>query len=472
MGLNIFSSKLSELSKDQFIRFDTDYLNIYKKFNQLKPKYLKNYITFIETGKAITRTDYAEDNSEYAHIVVRNIKNGDLVLDDLVYLTEEKGEDLANYRLENGEILIAISSNVGFSCLLQDLPDDIYLTLSHYILRLRINEQMLNPKFLVYYLNSDLMKSYFRSVETGKTLKNLSKVYIHNLPILFNLDLNQQNEVVKKIEPIEQEIQNLKLHKKEHLEIINEVFGDELDFNWQEFNRLKNEKIFSSSLFDFSNNKDLRCSYKFHNLEYQFLHNFLTHKTSKKIKDFIGEPIVLGKGISPSLYDDDGDYYYIAMSNIKNYTFETEDCKKVGIEFYKQNINKSIKVNDILLARSGEGTIGKVAIIEDDEVEGIFADFTMRIRLENYNSTFAYYYFRSDFFQYLVYTHKKGLGNNTNIFPSQIQEFPILDFALEKQQQIVEKIKFQIDAQKLIDQQIEQKQNEISNLIYHCVQGS
>ena len=43
---------------------------------------------------------------------------------------------------------------------------------------------------------------------------------------------------------------------------------------------------------------------------------------------------------------------------------------------------------------------------------------------------------------------------------------------LIKQQQIVEKIKSQIDSQKLIDEQIEQKQKEISDLIYRCVKGS
>ena len=231
-------------------------------------------------------------------------------------------------------------------------------------------------------------------------------------------------------------------------------------------------KIFISSLFQFSQNKDLRCGYKFHNLANQYLYKFLVSKTDKKIKDFISDPIVLGKSISPKLYDEDGEYYYIAMSNIKNYRFDTEGCKKVGIKYFTDNKNKSIQLNDILLARSGEGTIGKVAIIEDKEAEGIFADFTMRIRLINYNQLFAYYYFRSDFFQYLVYTHKKGLGNNTNIFPSQLQEFPLLNFTLEKQQKIVDKIKTKIDAQKDIENQIKQKQDSISLIIEECIKGN
>lgn len=81
----------------------------------------------------------------------------------------------------------------------------------------------------------------------------------------------------------------------------------------------------------------------------------------------------------------------------------------------KQKSEKRVKKNDIILARSGKGTIGKVALIEDD-IDAIFCDLTMRIRLKNCNPKFAYYYMRSTYFQYLVERYKKGLGNNTNIF--------------------------------------------------------
>lgn len=117
---------------------------------------------------------------------------------------------------------------------------------------------------------------------------------------------------------------------------------------------------------------------------------------------------------------------------IKMWAFENIDCKKVSSDYSSINLDKTVRKNDILLARSGKGTIGKVALIEDEEISGVFADFTQRIRLKNFNALCAYYYFRSDFFQYLVYTHKKGLGNNTNIFPSQIREFPMPDWDNKK----------------------------------------
>ncbi|TNE34833.1 hypothetical protein EP342_02345 [bacterium] len=191
--------------------------------------------------------------------------------------------------------------------------------------------------------------------------------------------------------------------------------------------------------------------------------------TRKKIKDFISEQIVLGKGVSPKDYDENGDYFYISMANIKNWQFESEDSKLVSKEYSNQNKNKTVSKNDILIARSGEGTIGKVALIDDEDLQGIFADFTMRIRLQNYNPLFAYYYFRTEYFQYLVEVNKKGLGNNTNIFPSQIQEFPMIDIPLKAQQKIVDEIKAELDKLEEIKSTIERERNKIDEIIENAI---
>lgn len=317
------------------------------------------------------------------------------------------------------------------------------------------DSEKVNPLFFYYLLQSVGVPS--RGYNRHFSLLSSQRYLL--------IDFAKQIGIVNQIKPIETEIQNLKNSKLKPLDIINKVFGEILGFDWAEFERLKIQKKYTSNLVVFANNIDCRMGLRFHNKAGEYLHDFLASKTNKKLKDFISEPIVLGKSVSPSDYDDDGEYFYIAMSNIKRYAFDEEDCKKVSEEYAQSNLKKTVKKGDILLARSGEGTIGKVALIEDEEINAIFADFTQRIRLKNYNNLFAYYFFRSDFFQYLVYTHKKGLGNNTNIFPSQIQEFPMLDWNEAKQTSIVEKIKTQIDSQNTIDKEIEEKQNEISKLI-------
>jgi type I restriction enzyme S subunit len=114
------------------------------------------------------------------------------------------------------------------------------------------------------------------------------------------------------------------------------------------------------------------------------------------------------------------------------------------------------------MTRSGV-SIGKFALVEND-IKGIFADFTMRIRLVNYDPKFAYYYFRSKYFQYLIETFKKGLQNQ-NIFPIVVQEFPIPDISLAEQKTIVKEIKEKISEQEKITQEIAQLRKQIDEII-------
>ena len=153
------------------------------------------------------------------------------------------------------------------------------------------------------------------------------------------------------------------------------------------------------------------------------------------------------------------------MATIKNWKFDSESASTVSKEYSDSKQTKTVRKNDIILARSGEGTIGKVALIDDDELQGVFADFTMRIRLKDYNPEFAYYYFRTTYFQYLIEIYKKGLGNNTNIFPIVVRDFPMLDISLAEQQRIVDEIHAEIAKQDEIKKQIESLRGQIDVLI-------
>lgn len=160
------------------------------------------------------------------------------------------------------------------------------------------------------------------------------------------------------------------------------------------------------------------------------------------------------------------------MATIKNWKFDLESASTVSKEYSDSKQAKTVRKNDIILARSGEGTIGKVALIDDDELLGVFADFTMRIRLKDYNSEFAYYYFRTTYFQYLIEIYKKGLGNNTNIFPIVVREFPMLDIPLEEQQRIVDKIHAEIAKQDEIKKRIESLRAQIDIMIQDVLMKS
>lgn len=153
------------------------------------------------------------------------------------------------------------------------------------------------------------------------------------------------------------------------------------------------------------------------------------------------------------------------MATIKDRVFNPDAANKVCSDYWNANKRRfSIKKGDIIIARSGEGTIGKAAIIKDD-FDAIFCDFTMRVRVAGYNPFFLCYYINTEMFQSLIERDKKGLGNNTNIFPSQIKEFPIPDISLPRQDFITEKIDAIFTAQRAIDVEIDAKRKKIERLV-------
>ncbi len=278
-----------------------------------------------------------------------------------------------------------------------------------------------------------------------------------------------QKKALAAAHAIEKEIETIESSIKKIGEIIDDVFNREFCFAIDEFNRIKQAKRFSANYKTLSNNADLRFSAKFHRDSGNFVMQELTSRTDKKIKHYLAKPIVLGASVSPSDYSDDGEFCYISMATIKNWTFDSESASTVSKDYSDSKQAKTVRKNDIILARSGEGTIGKVALIDDDELHGVFADFTMRIRLKDYNPEFAYYYFRTTYFQYLIEIYKKGLGNNTNIFPIVVRELPMLDISIEKQQRIVDEIHSEISKQDEIKSQISNLRLKIDEIVENVI---
>lgn len=170
MILNFYTSNitLSDVSKDMYGRMDVDYFAIQSKYDLESMDKLRNYITFLESGKAIKAADYDVD-TENVHVTVRNIDDFRLSLEEPIYINDDKADKLADFRLKKDDVVIAISSNCG-SSFVYDEEVPLNLTLSHYLCRIRVDKKRLLEKYLVIYMQSKLCKDYFRSVETGKTI--------------------------------------------------------------------------------------------------------------------------------------------------------------------------------------------------------------------------------------------------------------------------------------------------------------
>lgn len=462
MGVKWLNYSLLEIAHHAFVRFDVKYCVIKRNINIDKCKNLNDLFSVVN-GLSLTQY-YTTEKTNKPYVRISDLSYSDPISKDNIIYLDENCTINTDKVLQSDDLILSTIGSVGK---INRAEGFVGGTFSNNTVVLRLKEKS-NSKFYEMLLRCDFVQNIIKGFVSQKLQPNLQDYDLKNLPIPL-LSEAIQNKIVKQAQPIEQEISVLKSSKTPHIDIINEVFGQEFGFDWKKFERLKEQKIYSLNLSNSSRSVDCRLGCRFHQPVAKYVMDFMSKHTNKRIKDFCSEPICLGASVSPADYDESGEFKYVAMSSFPNWELNIDDSKSVSNEYANRNLNKTLQKGDIVLARSGEGTIGKVALVTDDNIQAIFADFTQRIRLDNYNQTFAYYYFRSMFFQYLVYKEKKGLGNNTNIFPSQIQEFPIPDYSLDKQQEIVSKIETRINAQKDIDRQIADKRQEISRLIESAI---
>lgn len=470
MGLKVFEIEFAGLSRDFYLRNDVKYhifllSSNWNLFNSSNKKLIKLKNILIDDYNLF---DFQEGNKYKGIPTGQSYLDEDGEIVEFEIITAEDHPDRLKYKISNDNILISSLRLAKSPALYFENKDLTEYVFSNGFYIFKVNDEW-NKKFILYILRTRKIKNIIDNhIYRGIGISAYKKEDLLNIKIPL-IPKSKQDEIVAQIEPIEKKIKELKSTIKPHQEIINEVFAREFGFDLEKFEELKKRKYYYIDLFAFGNNRDIRQSVKFHREAGTFVIQELKKITNKKIKNFISEPIVLGKSVSPKDYDENGDYFYISMANIKNWQFESEDSKLVSKEYSDKNKDKTVSKNDILIARSGEGTIGKVALIDEEDLKGIFCDFIMRIKLQNYNPLFAYYYFRTEYFQYLIEINKKGLGNNTNIFPSQIQEFPMIDIDLEEQQKIVDEIKAELDKQEQIKKQIEQERNKIDKIIEEAI---
>ena len=467
MGLNINKVNLNILGSEHSLRFDFNFVN-YKE----KQEDCTSYYTFLDLYEIIDKEFVSLEDLDYINYVeIGDIsKSGDINPNSLNLFDRNELNESYFKKIDKGDILRAYSGDILISSIRPNLKklvlidaesEKYYYTKALLQLRPKINS------LVAYYL---LRTVSFESINCVSRLgKGYPTLKVEDLKtITFDKKIIDRLLLNLNIPFIEASIKDIKLiqtSQEGEANIINEVLIEELGLNEKEFEGIKNTKTYSSKLADIGDNIDLRYSAKFHHPAHKYMLDFLKSKTTKRLKDFISEPIILGKTISPKQYEEDTDCYYMSMATIKSWYFDSTEAKQVSLAYEKDNLDKKVVENDIVIARSGEGSIGKVALITDLDTNAVFADFTIRVRLINYNQQFAYYYFRSLFFQHLVEHNKKGLGNNTNIFPSQISEFPMPDYSLEDQERIVKKIKDRINEQQKYTIQVEEKRAEIEKLI-------
>lgn len=321
--------------------------------------------------------------------------------------------------LGEGDIIIPkIQPRMGN--IFTNLKHNRYLASSEFVEYKCISDRV-HPKILFYLLTHPKFQLALFATEGGKTHRrvNPSDLLLYKIPVI---GAHKQNIALSKILDIESRITNLKSKIIPFNNIIDSVF--------EKYIGIKHSHILNDYQSTYLCNlnslasSDIRSSVRFNNPKYTFLYNPILCKHS--FNDVIdSSKTTLGRQMSPEYILEDSDVFYVNTNSIKLSGFDDSVLTPISYDFYNKYQKLRVERDDILLIASGEGSIGRSCIFESD-LNCVTSQFVMKLHPKpNTDIVFLNYFMHSFYFQFCVEKFKKGKGNMTNIFVSQVLDFPL-----------------------------------------------
>jgi type I restriction enzyme S subunit len=139
-------------------------------------------------------------------------------------VTDYRNYNLRKYLLRKNDIIISRAGTAGVSVLVDRDFDDIIF--GSYLIKVRLNEAFVHPKFIHYYMQSDLYWKQILPRQAGSTLKNIS------IPILKSIiiplpSINEQVKITEILSTIDRVIE-LYHGERERLERLKRGLMSEL----------------------------------------------------------------------------------------------------------------------------------------------------------------------------------------------------------------------------------------------------
>lgn len=474
MGL-VQKIKLSDFKIDDLCRIDSKFhilhknhgWNIFKSKNNnlvsLKEILTPNYENF----------DYNE-NQEYMGIPTGSDylnEFGDIISYKII--TKDEHPNRLKYKADESCILISSLKGAKIPALSfeYDISNHVFSN-GFYIFK--VSEKW-NKRFILYILRTNTIKSILdNNIYRGIGIsayreKDLLKIQI---PLI---NINVQNQLIDDIKSIEQEIENLKNQKRATQDILNDILSNKYKVNLSELKELESIKQFNIKFNGMSKkNYLIRNSFKWQKLEKLQNYMYKNINCIKKLSNYI---ISTNNGWSPKSSEMEEGIPVLGQEHIlKSGKISLEPSKFTTLT--RNNIDSFfIKKDDFFVSRGN--TIDLVALAgiveKNTNKDIIYPDLYIKVDfiIEYVNKEYMTYIFNS-FFGRIYFKHVAKGKNQTMV---KVSAKEILDFevplpSIKEQEDIVNDIKFKINAQNKINKQIKQKQNEISKIIEDVMRGN
>ncbi|BBE16060.1 type I restriction-modification system, specificity subunit S [Aquipluma nitroreducens] len=211
----------------------------------------KNNIVDGPFGSNLKASEYKEEGVPI--IRIQNIDRNKFIDKNINYVTEEKAEFLSRHSFQSGDIIITkLGTPVGKACFVPEIFERGIIVAD--LIRVRIDNDNINEKFLVYQINSSFLITQFEKFTKGTTRPRINLSIVRELK--FNLPpLKEQQRIVAVIEELfsdlDNGIANLKLAQNQlkvyRQALLKYAFNGKLTEKWRlENNPESTEKLLES----------------------------------------------------------------------------------------------------------------------------------------------------------------------------------------------------------------------------------
>lgn len=338
------------------------------------------------------------------------------------YITEDKACELHCTFLRKGDVLIARLGEPICKCCLFPFEGN-YITAVDVAI-LRIGRDDINPKYLVYLINSPWFKNRAKEFESGTTRKRISRKNMEKILLPFP-SLDEQARIVARIE---------------------ELFS-ELDAGVDTLQKIKQQlAVYRQAVLSGAFSGELTGSAV---RDYEILSEFIEkprYGTSKKCS-YEAE-----KGGIPVYRIPNIDHLSgcISSEDIKYATFNSSELNDLRLES-----------GDLLIIRSNGSVslVGRAAIVREEQLNAVFAGYLMRLRIKDHAKLlprFLLHYLNSQQARTYIENKAKSTSGVHNINSKEISDLVLPIYSIEDQVKIIEAIESRTSLCDAIGKTVEQ----------------
>lgn len=301
----------------------------------------------------------------------------------------------ANVQPRLNDVIFAKMSNTDKTFLVDD-------TLSNYIFStgfFDISSNNFEPRYLAYLIRSDEFDGYKNAYSEGTTQVSISDKRLKKIRVTYETDINKQKQIADFLDKKVLLVDKLIDIKKQEIEVLIKQKKDLITSSIK-------EAIDSSSLTD--------------------------------IKYFSTTNGRIGwQGLTTAEYKQEGPYLITGTDFNEDGSINYNTCVHITFKRYKEASKIQVRNGDVLITK--DGTVGKVAIIDNLPCEASLNSGVLLIRPNTKKclSKYLYYYLKSDYFWDWFKINSKEAATIVHLYQQQFNNFPVYLPSLSLQERIV-----------------------------------